>query len=345
MNNKCLSIKEVLTRLYNHQDEDYTLFLKENRGKASLFAEFIKLKFTEFIDIVKLIDSNELSQFIARSNDFVGTKSRIRFINLLKIICKKYLVILKKCYCSNPAGAVKDLEKLLGAGNRTLMKYLNEQLINYCSYTMDKGTILYRVRDEKEGEEVDNCWHTPFFIRQHSHSGRFSSPGFPCLYLANSIETCVSEVGEIKYGYQRWIGEFCISKDMHLITLDLRFPSSDIIEHMNDFDMFCAFLSYPIRLLCGLPALQKSDSFAEEYLFSQLLINLLSNPTNDKCGLISILGVTYDSTKHIKGTNYALPAVPKHYPPDGDEKVSEQLKILLIHGKYFKLSYACHTLM
>lgn len=340
MSNKHLSIKEALIQLYNHRYEDYTRFLsaEENKEKASLFAKFIELKFAEFIDIVKLIAPDDLSYFVAQLDDFVPNKTRIRFINLLKLICKRYLVILKKCYCSNPIGAIKDLEKLLGAGNHTLMDYINEPLVNYCTYTIDKNEILYRVRDEKVNNKVDNCWHIPFYIRQYCYAGRFSSPGFPCLYLANNVETCISEVGEIKFGYNRWVGEFNIRNDRLLITLDLRFPSNCTIEHMGDYDTFCAFLSYPIRLLCSIPAFHKSDSFAEEYLFSQLLINLLSNPTNDKFGLTSIRGITYDSTKHIGGINYALPATPRHYPPEENEKVSEQLKILLFQSKLYILS-------
>lgn len=340
MSKKNLTVKGALIRLYNHQYKDYTRFVaaEENKDKASLFAKFIEMKFAEFIDIVKLIAPDDLLQFIARLDDFVPNKTRIRFINLLKIICKKYLIILRKCYCSNPVDAIKDLEKLLGAHNHKLTKYINEQLVNYCTYTINNNEILYRVRDEKASNNVDNCWHVPFNIRQYSYSGRFSSPGFPCLYLSNNIETCLSEVRQLKSEYKRWIGEFSINNDRILLTLDLRFPSHNTIAHMNDYDMFCAFLSYPIRLLCGIPALHKSDSFAEEYLFSQLLINLLSNPTNDKFGLTSIRGVTYDSTKHVGGINYAFPAVPKHYPPEGDEKVSERLKILLFHSKPYPLS-------
>lgn len=335
MNNRRLSIKEALIRLYNHRYEDYTLFLrtKENHGKASLFAKFTEFKFSKFICIVKSINREELSQFIIRVNDFVSTKTRRRFINLLELICKRYIGILRKCYCSNPAGAILDLGRLLGANNHQLMKYIIEPLINYCSYAINQKAILYRVREEEEGKDVDNCWHTPFYIRQHCHSGRFSTPSFPCLYLGQEVETCVSETGEIKPGNKRWLGEFRIKGNKPLIALDLRFPSESAIKNFDDYDTFCAFLSYPLRLLCGIYAHNKSDSFAEEYLFSQLLINLLSNQVDDNLGLTTIYGVMYDSTKNKGGINYAFPAIPQNYPPKEDEKVSERLMNLFVHNK------------
>lgn len=339
MYNKYLSIKDALILLYDYRAEEYKQFheTEENRDKASLFAKFIELKFKQFIETVSRIEREELSKLLISLDDFRLNKTRIRFINLLTLICSRYLSVLRKCYCSNPVHAIHDLEKLLGANNHQLMKYIVEPLVNYCSYAIDRDAILYRIRDEKEDKDVDNCWHVPFNIRQFCYSGRFSSPGFPCLYLGSNIETCISEAEKIKSGYQRWVGEFSLKKGGILITLDLRLPSGHTIDQMNEYDTFCAFLSYPLRILCGTYAYKKSDSFAEEYLFSQLLVNLLSNSTNEKLGLTTLRGITYDSTKCIGGINYALPAIPSHYPPKEDEKVSDVLKELLIHNKIFKL--------
>lgn len=330
-NGKKLSVEEALDFLYNKIDLSYSDFvdLPENKGKSSLFAKFIKVQLDRFIDIVKAIDESILVKTIQGFGDFKGNISKCRFINLLKEISDDSLKILKECYCPNQAEALNDLECFLGNNNKKFMQYLDEQLINYCAFDYTKNVDFYRVRDEDYGKQIDNCWHTPYNIRQKSYAGRFSSPGFPCLYLAASPETCCAEVGNLNEGKTRWLGKFNLNK--MLICLDLRIPNKATIAKATDYEKIQLFLSYPLRILCTTRAINKSDRFAEEYLFSQALINVLSYPLNDNSGMCRISGIIYDSTKDTEGINIALPAKSEKIPPDLDETYSKYLKNLFNH--------------
>ena len=49
---------------------------------------------------------------------------------------------------------------------------------------------LYRLTQFK-----NSIWHIPFEIRHLSSSLRSSVPRLPCLYLGDSIDTCIKEIG------------------------------------------------------------------------------------------------------------------------------------------------------
>lgn len=329
------TIEEALNFLYNENGMSYSAFVKlpENIDKSSLFVAYIKLQFERFKEVVKAIDEPSLIKEIELFGDFEGHISKRRFTNLIQKISEGFLNVLHKCYYPNQAQALIDLEKLLGMNNRILMPYLVEQLINYCSFDYPRNSILYRVRDAKNGDDVDNCWHTPFNIRQRSYAGRFSSPGFPCLYLADSIKTCCAEVGPLNEGQTRWLGEFHLKEGQLLGCLDLTIPSNKRIKASNSYERIQFFLTYPIRILCTTFAEHKSDTFGEEYLFSQALINLLSSPANENSGMCRVSGIIYDSTRNNGGINIAIPAKSDTIPPRAEEKYSRFLQAKFHHNK------------
>lgn len=343
MKNK--SISEILTLLYsNDLENEYKAFTYVHEGKASLFFHYIFTKFEKFVEIVKMADEKELIETIHQFNGtfnigFKNSISKQRFVNLLRRICKELLTVLKECYAANQSKALIDLEELLGTKavetkNSMFGKYLHEQYINYCMTEIESSKVLYRVRDCNNNELRDNCWHTPYNIRQYAYAGRFSTPGFPCLYLSDSPETSMEEVGECKKKY-RLIGTFTLKKGKIFSCIDLRFPlGKEEIKNTTEQEKIKLFLSYPLRLLCACPTGErKSDAFAEEYLFSQVLINVIMTPNNENSGMLSVDGVCYNSTKHVGGINYALPARTKSIPPKQDEKFSKQLEDLFDHPK------------
>ena len=333
------SIDAALIMICSKGTSDYEHFCCENEG-ASLFYRYIEIKFSEYINIIKQIRTEELETLLRETTDFIGQKTKLRFVNLITKICKGYLKILKECYNPNPLSALSLLDRMLGEHNSAfrLNRYLNEQLVNYCSYLIKTQDILYRMRDEDVEKGIpDNCWHVPYNIRQYSYSGRFSIPGFPCLYLGEDIATCDAEIGELKMGKSRWCGSFTLKPQKQLGVVDLTFPSKKEIESMCSYDKFCLFLNYPLKILCCTKALHKTDSFAEEYLFSQKLMNVLSEPSNDRNGITRILGIVYNSTKRKEGRNYVLSARPNSTPPAKDERHSKLLCSLLQHHNIEKV--------
>lgn len=325
---KDLSLEQVLKILYKEATNEYKLFIENHAKKSSVFFYFIKYKFSEFIIELNQISESDLTATLKEFEGFQGNISKVRFLNLIKKITREYLTILGECYRANQVKALLSLENLLGNNNRLLKPYLVEQLINYCTYNFSNNPILFRIRDENKGEKVDNCWHTPFFIRQNSYTGRFSMPGFPCLYLADSPSTCNAEIKGPTKGKDRWLAQFSLKKGKNLICLDLRIPTTEEIERADSTQKIQLLLTYPLRLLCSTTAQNRTDGFGEEYLFSQALMNVISFPLNDESGICSVNGVVYNSTKRLGGINYALPAKSNNIPPSVEEIYSTELQEL-----------------
>ena len=59
-------------------------------------------------------------------------------------------------------------------------------------YCFENGSFLkmYRATDYE-----DSILHIPFEKASHIGDNRFTAKGVPCLYLGDSIETCLAEIG------------------------------------------------------------------------------------------------------------------------------------------------------
>lgn len=155
---------------------------------------------------------------------------------------------------------------------------------------------LYRVTKYKE-----SIWHIPFEKKHLSSSGRFSASCLPCLYLSNSINTCLNELDNPLHD------DFfvsCFGFDYNqIIVLDLTMPQIVIGESEDDF-YDKAILSWPLVALCMIKMPINKSPNSMEYLFPQYIIEMLSVEKNSK-----IRAVKYFSTKcnDLKSFNIAIP--------------------------------------
>lgn len=332
-----MSIEEALSTIYCIQFRSYEDFCNSETNKTSVFYRYIQNKFDEFVEILKSIKKEDIESMLQNiGDDFNGKKSKFRFINFTKRLCRGYLTVLKECYNPNHRNALSLLENYIGrlpsktSNLPNLKQYIGDYLINYAEFVLVENKVYYRLRDEWKENEVNNCWHTPYYKRQNSYDGRFSKAGFPCFYIAEDIETSMAELGEIPKGKVRWVGKFTISESSDNykkppICIDLRVPSVEKIKHADAYERFCMIVNFPLILLSTTKTYNKSDSFAEEYLFSQTLMEVLSNPFVSESGVIGFRGICYNSTKHLNGVNYVFPAPSQRIPPK-DETYSIKLQ-------------------
>lgn len=314
-----MEVKEYLKRLYSQ------LPLNNNKGvdgKEITFYEFIKEKFASFIDSINQINSDSLQEILKSDSaieHFVGTYTKLRFINCMKKICKHSLEILALCYKGNLKDANKTLESMLYS--RCYSKYLVENYIEHFSFSLEKERVCYRMRDENKYDnenneiKVDNCWHIPYNQRMSTSIGRYNLWGYPCLYLGDSKETCNAELGRL-YKDNRWVGVFNLKKDV--LLYDLRIPSEKIINEADGYDLFRMLLIYPLIAIST--AKSRTKGFNEEYFIPQLLFHQILIAGNKNT---SHKGIVYSSTKRHGGYNIVLPAlyVGKEPPASGYSKM------------------------
>ena len=302
-----ISVKECLLALYSRFPLEYEV-------KAGIFYEFMANVFEDFISILETIDGLDLEYTLKSENTvehFCKPCSQKRFINCMKKVCGDFLNVLALCYRGDVLRTHQLLRSMLYTNK--YRSYLPEPYINYLEFDIGKeNKIFYRMRDlSAKDNEIPNCWHVPYEMRSKVFARRYSLLGYPCLYLADSKETCDAELGALDKSMQRWVGEFEL-KDAVLLY-DLRIPTAHKIQSIDTpFDLFKYLIRYPLLAICSSKSGLKSYDFHEEYYIPQLLLHnlLISNE-----GGTSHIAIAYSSMKHNGGYNLVFPAMYKTQIP------------------------------
>lgn len=164
-----------------------------------------------------------------------------------------------------------------------------------------KDDFFYRGRffENNRHKSHEDMFHIPLDKRGIVKTQRYSTPGYPCLYLGTSIYGCWEEMQQPKFD-DLMISGFKTMCDIKV--LDLRIPSIDDFE---DDRLGNVLLRLPLILACSIIVANPQDDFKPEYIIPQLLIEvIISNNRNErKSKDISkiILGVLFTST-HINNT-------------------------------------------
>ena len=166
--------------------------------------------------------------------------------------------------------------------------------------TIMKEDFLYRGR-VKENDKVfgiQDLFHIPLDKRGLVKTQRFSSPGFPCLYLGNSIFCCWEELRRPSLE-NLYFSAFRSRRQFSLF--DLRIP--DIGDYQIDkIDQTLKRL--PLILACNIVVRNSNDTFKPEYIIPQFITDtiIMKNRAllEDKSIMendMNIWGVIYSSTQ------------------------------------------------
>jgi len=263
------------------------------------FVEFATTVINDYLNIIKQFDREE-NIFIEKnwnSIDFLCGK-------LVKSIEEYYNGYISKSFDLFSQG-IEEIKKFLWIPKEDGAKHMG--IIN-----------LYKIRPNKNSLKINaaGMFHIPFHQREMSKSYRFSIPGFPCLYLGDSIYTCWEELTRIRKGFS--VSRFEI-QDSLLNIVDI----SILSKHMGNFYIELQeanlqnktsqiinnhIVSWPLKALCYIKT-KTHFEFKPEYIIPQHLMQWvrLNNEHID--------GIKYNSTKiensffnsfedHI---NYAFP--------------------------------------
>ena len=283
------------------------------------FYTFIKRSFDEYITLLFSLDSVDVENLLADIDDFKGAKTRQRFVNLVKTINQKCLEILQLAYKGDLYTATSLLFKLLNYSKYT-KGYLVEPYRNYFGFVIDNERTYYRCVSFAKGEIPSNCNHLPYYLRYKSHTSRFNQIGYPCLYLASSLDLAIQEI--IKEEYEDkdfYVSEFIPQKPLLLLNFVL--PSENEILEMNKYDMFRFLITYPIYILNLTKTQHHNCEFKEEYLFSQLFFHIWY--MNKNYERFSWTGICYTSMCNRNEYNIVIPALYNTKEPPHNNSISD----------------------
>ena len=159
--------------------------------------------------------------------------------------------------------------------------------------------FYYRARERKNGEEfsIQDMFHIPLNKRGIVSTQRYSSPGYPCLYLGNSVYSCWEEMRRPIFN-NLMFSAYKVKYDFKVF--DLRIPND---SDYNTESLAQTIRRIPLVLACSFIVKNSSDVFKPEYIISQMLIEtIISNnrkitqKEKSAIDLDVIWGVIYTST-------------------------------------------------
>lgn len=206
--------------------------------------------------------------------------------------------------------------------------YAAKVLLFYSKPDEDAGTLyFYRARfcPDKINKDVDpkEMFHIPFNLRSKVSSERFSLPGIPCLYLADSSYIAQEEISKSTNSHLHFScfrGTEVLNKSL---IIDLS-PSDNLsgIYHKrkhtkNGFEkatddeiekMEMESPAFLINIACSCHCFEQNRAFKSEYVIPHLLMLNLK--------YLNCIGISYNSTFfnpscHVKHVCYAFPAIPR----------------------------------
>lgn len=265
-----------------------------------------------------------LSPVSGLCNRILGNRAQI------KDLCNQILSAVQHYLDGTPSVAYDELEK----GIRFVATNLN----TLKSRPISDTTIgaLYRIARVKSGPvPPSRLFHAPFQLRHKVAQHRYGIPGFPCLYLGDSLELCKSEL-RIASNRLRSVAvaQFGVRDGIDANVLDFGLrpaflaqialgrqiedgkprgkPNPDLEAFLADY-VTC----WPLMAASSIKVLHDGDPFVHEYIVSQIILQwLMQNSDVD--------GIRYFSTRFnpeptsLKGTlNYVFPGVHNGGPYQG----------------------------
>lgn len=171
------------------------------------------------------------------------------------------------------------------------------------------GTSFYRMREfaKKKGVHFNEMFHIPLSQRGLVKTQRYSTPGYPCLYMGETIYGCWEELNRPLIN-RAMVARLVNTRDLQFI--DMTVPTLEACKN----NVYKRLRSFPLILACSVPERSENDVFKPEYIISQLLTETLIKNNRDHQEKL-IHGIFYTSVFENKDkmfpsealNNYAMP--------------------------------------
>jgi hypothetical protein len=144
-----------------------------------------------------------------------------------------------------------------------------------------------------------DMFHIPFEKRHLVTSQRYSLPGIPCLYLANSTYLCWEEIGKPDFDYVQFSRYDLRECNLNFLNLNHTSQALSIIGFAKDGDVFemsdiliIQFIAtWSLQAAVSNVVLNRDAPFKPEYIIPQLLLQWVVNQKE-------LDGVRFFSTKY-----------------------------------------------
>lgn len=304
--------KEIIHRMLPY-DNIYTV-IKEHRLPVSRdclpISDFLKNYFEEYIQSLKLALKDTQKCFL-RKEFYKNLSDKIYVIEEL---CNDILKIFRLYDSADMQNLYSHLDNLMNKAENYL--FVREIDIN------KKNTIpnFYRIRvGTDESYSRKDLFHIPIDKRHLIKSYRYSIAGYPCLYLADSIQLCWFECGMPKeFTISQFLFEPRDNAPLKLIDFSknpidlIREATTEYYNHKDNLDLIDDYIlryvtSHPLRVACSVKVADRNISFIQEYIMPQLLL-LWVRKNNNFDGIAYSTASSIEIARERNSFNVVLPA-------------------------------------
>lgn len=184
-----------------------------------------------------------------------------------------------------------DLIKTVKIYNRLFNRNSRSYPLQFPLSEIKQHSVWYRGRKNENDEQRDRkeLFHVSFRKRGIIGSQRFSILGFPCLYLASSLECCIDEINS---SAPISISAFKVLSDIKVLDLSF-YPS--ISEPKT---LWRYLYLYPIKIACSIPAQPTLKDDEKRYFIPEYIVPeyVLHGKIKQPKELSQSLGIIYTST-------------------------------------------------
>lgn len=263
------------------------------RGKNDSFFSAVQQIGENYLEHLSYIDKEEFEKNGQPIEEFKKDELLTLAQNVLTSILSCLKVYLEE---GNPSKSYQLFHESFTIENKS-----NKKEAPVYSLEFDKlYPVSYRVRKSLSLiNHVKDIFHVPFHERHKIKSYRFSIPGYPTLYLANSLYVAVMELGEFDFD------NVYVSKFTHKNGNQWnQYP--DLLNLRNESyfaqDRFLA--RWPLIMACSLKVAFPECDFKPEYIIPQIILQWTRDRIRIRDDKKRVIGVSYSSSKiptHKKG--------------------------------------------
>lgn len=269
------------------QNEIFDLPIIRNNQNAIIFLQNL---YSEYLKLIQLFDG-ELGDAVTTRLDVINNE------------CNAILNALNLYYIGKTAESYKVFENCM-------LVLQEKQLLEIGSLSSN----FYRIQTSaNKNLPKGRLFHIPFEMREKVGTQRYSIPGLPCLYMADSIFVAWEELNRPNFD-EIHVSRFSFeTSDLRILYLNVN--SKDLRKRcfVNEKTLYVSqlvnFLScWPLLAACSLRVINRDAVFKEEYIVPQMVLQfVISNKGID--------GVQFKSNRIIPNqhnvgsfNNLVLPA-------------------------------------
>lgn len=261
-------------------------------SERSKYRKYHNLQFTDeeiYDEIVGLMNAFSVECHKKNGSDYRKTLSEC-LRQYVEIIDDTYADTDLQVGVRKTCQTIKDVVTAIykGLHNQAFTKLQNLIAVYaddiFCTLPAESELYRMRITNKRKGLERKDIFHIPLNSRRCIKTQRFSTPGYPCLYLGKSLYVCWEEMG-MPPTETTLVAGFKNASDIKLV--DLRVPLLAVFQ--KDAEKYAKL--FPLIIACSIPVLDKDDVFKPEYVLPQLVLEWTINKRHET----SAIGVYYTS--------------------------------------------------